>query len=101
MQDMQDMNDTKKQADAQDSRDYSAEERYDRRRAKITALLKWLECEFFGLFIFLSLMATTSSLIASENFFAFIRIPLFQSNIASSSRGYGSAGQKCFFLKAP
>lgn len=39
--------------------DYSDDERYDRRGAVITALLKWLECEFFGLFIFLSLFALT------------------------------------------
>ena len=39
--------------------DYSEDERYDRRGAVIKALLKWLECEFFGLFIFLSLLALT------------------------------------------
>ena len=38
-------------------KDYSDEMRYNRKRAVVTALLKWLECEFFGLFIFLSLLA--------------------------------------------
>ena len=37
--------------------DYSEEERYNRGKACVTALLKWLECEFFGVFIFLSLFA--------------------------------------------
>lgn len=37
--------------------DYSDEEHYSRSKAIITALLKWLQCEFFGLFIFLSLFA--------------------------------------------
>ena len=37
--------------------DYSAESRYNRRGAIVTSLLKWLECEFFGLFIFLSILA--------------------------------------------
>lgn len=35
------------------------EDRYDKRGALIKALLKWLECEFFGMFIFLSLLALT------------------------------------------
>lgn len=39
--------------------DYSDDARYDRRGAVIKALLKWLQCEFFGLFIFLSLLALT------------------------------------------
>ncbi len=37
--------------------DYSEELTYNRRKACVTALLKWLECEFFGVFIFLSLFA--------------------------------------------
>ncbi len=37
--------------------DYSEEERYNRRKSLLTALLKWLECEFFGIFIFLSVLA--------------------------------------------
>lgn len=41
-------------------KDYSGEERYGRRRAMLTALLKWLECEFFGLFVFLSLFAMSA-----------------------------------------
>ena len=41
------------------ARDYSDDDRYDRRGAVIKALLKWLECEFFGLFVFLSLRALT------------------------------------------
>lgn len=45
--------------DAAPVADYSDDEHYDRRRAKITALLKWLECEFFGFFMFLSLFALT------------------------------------------
>jgi hypothetical protein len=38
-------------------RDYSEDAVYNRRKAYVTALLKWLECEFFGLFVFLSLFA--------------------------------------------
>ena len=50
---------TKKTADEKPGTpaDYSADSRYDRRGAIIKALLKWLECEFFGLFIFLSVLA--------------------------------------------
>lgn len=43
-----------KKQDKPEIKDYSADERYNRRSALITALLKWLQCEFFGLFIFLS-----------------------------------------------
>ncbi len=52
------MSDEKKKTE-QAQTDYSEDERYDRRGAVIKALLKWLECEFFGLFIFLSLLALT------------------------------------------
>ena len=41
------------------TQDYSEESHYDRRGAMIKALLKWLECEFFGIFVFLSLLALT------------------------------------------
>lgn len=37
--------------------DITPEEHYSRPRALVTALLKWLECEFFGLFICLSVIA--------------------------------------------
>ena len=37
--------------------DYSGEERYNRGRALVISLLRWLECELFGLFIFLSILA--------------------------------------------
>ena len=37
--------------------DYSDEIRYGKTRGLLFALLKWLECEFFGVFIFLSLLA--------------------------------------------
>ncbi|MCD7741709.1 MAG: hypothetical protein LUI06_05855 [Ruminococcus sp.] len=40
-------------------KDYSGDEKYNRKSALLTALLKWLECEFFGLFIFLWLLAMT------------------------------------------
>ncbi len=43
-------------------KDYSDEERYNRKRARVTALLKWLECEFFGVFIFLSLFGISPML---------------------------------------
>lgn len=36
---------------------HTDEESYNKKRAMITALLKWLECEFFGGFIFMSLFA--------------------------------------------
>ena len=46
-------------------------------------------------------LETESGLVFSkENFFAFIRTPLFLSSIASFSRGYGSAGRRCFSPKA-
>ena len=52
---------SEKQSAAQNGKpqpkDYSDEVRYNRKRALLTALLKWLECEFFGVFIFLSLLA--------------------------------------------
>lgn len=50
------VNDSKETA-AKKPSDYSDEERYGRARALLFALLKWLECEFFGVFIFLSLLA--------------------------------------------
>lgn len=46
-----------KAREAAQPKDYSDETRYNRGRALGTALLKWLQCEFFGLFIFLSLLA--------------------------------------------
>lgn len=46
-----------KAREAAQPKDYSDEARYDRGRALVTALLRWLECELFGLFIFLSLLA--------------------------------------------
>lgn len=49
-------------------KDYSADEKYDRKRAKVTALLKWLECEFFGMFVFLSLFALSALLGNVANF---------------------------------
>jgi hypothetical protein len=53
---------------SQDMRDYSEDKVYDRKHAQIFALLRWLECEFFGLFVFLSLMATTLLLGNAGNF---------------------------------
>lgn len=50
------MLETEKTKDAE-TKDYSQELTYNRRRACIFAVLKWLECEFFGVFIFLSLFA--------------------------------------------
>ncbi len=48
---------TKEHETKKEQQDYSEEMTYGRKKACITALLKWLECEFFGVFIFLSLFA--------------------------------------------
>ncbi|MCD8095922.1 MAG: hypothetical protein LUE12_07320 [Ruminococcus sp.] len=48
--------------------DYSSDETYDRKHAMLLALLKWLECDFFGAFIFLSLLAMTLMLGNAGNF---------------------------------
>lgn len=48
--------------------DYSEDAVYDRKKALLTALLKWLECEFFGLFIFLSLLGLSIMLKNMGNF---------------------------------
>ena len=51
------MSENEKITTAAKPHDYSDEVRYGRGRALLFALLKWLECEFFGVFIFLSLLA--------------------------------------------
>lgn len=43
-------------------KDYSNEEKYNRKHAFGVSLLKWLECEFFGMFIFLSLFGLSPML---------------------------------------
>lgn len=49
-------------------RDYSGSEMYNRKKALVTALLKWLECEFFGAFIFLCLFAMIALMGNAGNF---------------------------------